>query len=87
MDLDRLTIDTLLTAAARTGLSRTFLYTSGVWVYGDTAGKLVDESTALTPARLVSWRLRTSATCSRECAARAHAHPPPRLRVRRGAAA
>lgn len=33
-----------------------FLYTSGVWVYGDTGGKVVDESTPLNPIPLVAWR-------------------------------
>ncbi|MGH7660470.1 MAG: NAD-dependent epimerase/dehydratase family protein [Vulcanimicrobiaceae bacterium] len=33
-----------------------FIYTSGVWVYGDTGGKVVDESAALNPIPLVAWR-------------------------------
>lgn len=33
-----------------------FIYTSGVWVYGDTHGKTVDESSSLNPVPLVAWR-------------------------------
>jgi nucleoside-diphosphate-sugar epimerase len=33
-----------------------FIYTSGVWVYGDTGGKVVDESAQLNPIALVAWR-------------------------------
>ena len=33
-----------------------FIYTSGVWVYGDTAGKTIDESASLNPIPLVAWR-------------------------------
>ena len=33
-----------------------FIYTSGVWVYGDTGGKTIDESAPLNPIALVAWR-------------------------------
>jgi nucleoside-diphosphate-sugar epimerase len=33
-----------------------FIYTSGVWVYGDTKGNVVDESARLNPIPLVAWR-------------------------------
>lgn len=33
-----------------------FIYTSGVWVYGDTGGKAIDESAKLNPIPLVGWR-------------------------------
>jgi nucleoside-diphosphate-sugar epimerase len=33
-----------------------FVYTSGVWVYGDTGGKMVDESAPLHPLKIVAWR-------------------------------
>jgi nucleoside-diphosphate-sugar epimerase len=33
-----------------------FIYTSGVWVYGDTGGKTIDESAVLNPVPLVAWR-------------------------------
>jgi nucleoside-diphosphate-sugar epimerase len=53
---DRAVIDTLLAAGARGAHPKTVLYTSGVWVYGDTGGRLVDETTPLAPARMVAWR-------------------------------
>jgi len=34
----------------------TLIYTSGVWVIGDTAGALVDETRPANPAKLVAWR-------------------------------
>jgi len=33
-----------------------FIYTSGVWVYGDTRGRIVDETSPLNPIPLVAWR-------------------------------
>jgi nucleoside-diphosphate-sugar epimerase len=33
-----------------------FIYTSGVWVYGDTGGKAIDETAPLNPIPLVAWR-------------------------------
>lgn len=33
-----------------------FIYTSGVWVYGDTDGEELDESAVLNPIALVAWR-------------------------------
>ena len=44
-------------AAAQDGRVRRLLYTSGMWVYGPTAGRIVDETTALAPAELVRWRV------------------------------
>ena len=44
-------------AAAQDGRVRRLLYTSGVWVHGDTAGKVVDETAVLDPAELVRWRV------------------------------
>lgn len=43
-------------AAAQDGRVRRLLYTSGVWVYGDTGGRVVDETAPLDPAELVAWR-------------------------------
>ncbi|HYM80344.1 MAG TPA: NAD-dependent epimerase/dehydratase family protein [Candidatus Limnocylindria bacterium] len=43
-------------AAARDGRVRHLLYTSGVWVHGDTGSTIVDESAPLHPAARVSWR-------------------------------
>jgi nucleoside-diphosphate-sugar epimerase len=53
---DRVAIDTLLGSGARGVHPKTVLYTSGVWIYGNTGSKLVDETTPVTPARKVEWR-------------------------------
>ncbi len=42
--------------ASQDGRVRRVLYTSGVWVYGDTGGRVVDETTPLHPIQLVRWR-------------------------------
>jgi len=44
-------------AAAQDGRLRRLLYTSGVWVLGDTGGAVADETTSLDPAELVRWRV------------------------------
>jgi nucleoside-diphosphate-sugar epimerase len=54
--LDRQTIEHLLAAAERGPRPKTFVYTSGVWVYGDTRGELVDETTPVSPPALVTAR-------------------------------
>jgi nucleoside-diphosphate-sugar epimerase len=38
------------------GSGKPFLYTSGIWVLGDTGGKVADESWPPNPAALVAWR-------------------------------
>lgn len=43
-------------AAARDGRVRRLLYTSGVWVHGDTGGATIDETAPLAPAERVRWR-------------------------------
>src|SRR4029077_11130192 len=52
--LDRLLVDTVLEEFRLT--ARPFLYTSGIWVVGDTGGREVDETTPLHPPALVAWR-------------------------------
>lgn len=42
--------------AATDGRLRRLLYTSGIWVHGDTGGETADETTPLAPAELVVWR-------------------------------
>lgn len=54
---DRAAIDTFLAAARGANAPRALLYTSGVWVYGDTGGRTVDETSALSPLDLVRWRV------------------------------
>jgi nucleoside-diphosphate-sugar epimerase len=54
---DRTAVETLLEAAGSGPRAKTFLYTSGVWVYGDTGDRLVDEGSPLHPARAAVWRV------------------------------
>ena len=56
--IDRQAIDTLLATADRraaAGRSTSFIYTSGVWVLGDTQGRAT-ETAAVNPTPLVAWR-------------------------------
>jgi nucleoside-diphosphate-sugar epimerase len=53
---DRAAVDTLLKAAKRGPQPKTILYTSGVWVHGNTGAQAVDETAPLAPAKLVAWR-------------------------------
>lgn len=53
-ELDQLTIDTLLTAARSAG-GGLFIYTSGVWVLGETA-EPVDETAPVNPIPHSAWR-------------------------------
>lgn len=57
--VDRQAIDNLLAAASRRAAENkpaTFIYTSGMWVLGDTQGQATEES-PLRPPPLVSWRV------------------------------
>lgn len=55
--VDRKLVEALLDAVTQSDGLRRFVYTSGVWVLGDTAGKFVDESAPTKrPAELVAWR-------------------------------
>jgi nucleoside-diphosphate-sugar epimerase len=38
------------------GTEKPMVYTSGVWVLGDTGGQVMDESAPVNPAALVAWR-------------------------------
>lgn len=38
------------------GTGKPFLYTSGIWVLGDTGGRIVDETAPLKPLPMVAWR-------------------------------
>jgi nucleoside-diphosphate-sugar epimerase len=56
--VDRQAIDALLAAAGRraaAGQPATFIYTSGLWVLGDTQGQATEEF-PLNPTALVEWR-------------------------------
>ena len=54
--LDRLTVQTFLELAKKAKAPRTILYTSGVWLYGDTGSIAVDESEAFESSFLIPWR-------------------------------
>lgn len=54
-DADQAAIEAIR-AAARDGRVRRLLYTSGVWVHGDTGGAVADETTPLAAAEVVKWR-------------------------------
>lgn len=53
---DASTIDAILEAFSKSSLPRTFIYTSGVWVYGSRGYKMVDESMSLNPIEISKWR-------------------------------
>jgi nucleoside-diphosphate-sugar epimerase len=38
------------------GSGKPFVFTSGIWAYGDTAGRVVSETGSATPAAYVAWR-------------------------------
>lgn len=52
--LDRMAVDAILAGLGRTG--KPFVYTSGVWVMGNTGGHVADETTPVNPVSLVAWR-------------------------------
>jgi nucleoside-diphosphate-sugar epimerase len=54
--LDQQTVEFLLSLSKRGPQPKTLIYTSGVWVYGDTRGTLVDETTPLNPPKMVARR-------------------------------
>lgn len=54
-ELDRRTVEECL-ANARTGRTRLFVYTSGVWLYGNTGPVAADESAPLSPPAAVAPR-------------------------------
>ncbi len=56
VELDRKTIETFLLVSKEGARPKTVIYTSGVWVNGNTGNRLVDETTPLAPAKLVAWR-------------------------------
>jgi nucleoside-diphosphate-sugar epimerase len=57
--IDQQTVEFLLSLARQGAQPKTLIYTSGVWVYGNTRGALVDETTPLNPPKLVARRPAT----------------------------
>ncbi len=58
-DLDRLTMETLVNIAGETSHRRMIVYTSGVWLYGNTGQHMVDETSNLNPMAHVARRAET----------------------------
>lgn len=56
VERDAQAIDTILDLFSHQSLPRSFIYTSGVWVYGSLGYKMADESTPLNPLDVVKWR-------------------------------
>jgi nucleoside-diphosphate-sugar epimerase len=52
--IDGPAVDAILDTLA--GSDKPFIYTSGMWSYGDTGGAVVDETSPVHPASLVAWR-------------------------------
>jgi nucleoside-diphosphate-sugar epimerase len=55
-NLDRTATERFVGWAKDTNRQRTFIYTSGCWVYGNTKNEKVTEASALNPLSIVSWR-------------------------------
>ena len=56
--VDKISVETLLSAAAKGDGKKVFVYTSGVWVLGATGETPVDEDSALNPVPLIAARVR-----------------------------
>jgi nucleoside-diphosphate-sugar epimerase len=56
LQMDRSLVETLIGIAREAGAPRRLLYTSGVWLYGDTGDGVVDETSLLDPMEVVAGR-------------------------------
>ncbi len=56
VERDAKTIDTITESLAKSSLPRTFIYTSGVWVYGSKGYQMIDESSPVNPVEITKWR-------------------------------
>ncbi len=54
--VDRISVETLLSAAAKGETKKVLVYTSGVWVFGETGETAADEDSPLNPPPLVAAR-------------------------------
>jgi nucleoside-diphosphate-sugar epimerase len=59
LELDRDVVEHFLGSRGRPGAAQKLVYTSGVWVYGDTGRAAADEASLLRPPALVTARART----------------------------
>jgi nucleoside-diphosphate-sugar epimerase len=55
--LDRRALETILASARGGPVVRTLLYTSGTWIYGDTGGRLADETAPVHPPAYAAARV------------------------------
>ncbi|BAC88423.1 NAD-dependent epimerase/dehydratase family protein [Gloeobacter violaceus] len=53
------------------GTAKPFLYTSGVWIMGNTGGQVLDEAAPLDPTPLIAWRAELEAKLLAESGVRA----------------
>jgi nucleoside-diphosphate-sugar epimerase len=65
-DLDCSTAEALIGAAYETRRPRLFVYTSGVWIYGNTGGRMVTEAAAPNPPAFAAPRLQNEELVLRE---------------------
>jgi len=56
VEQDEKTIDTIIGLFSKSPFPRSFIYTSGVWVYGSMGYKMADESMPLNPIDIIKWR-------------------------------
>jgi len=56
VEYDIKAIDSILDVFSNSSLPRSFIYTSGVWVYGSRGYHIVDESTPPNPLEITQWR-------------------------------
>ena len=56
--VDRISVETLLSAAGKGPAPKVLVYTSGVWVFGATGETPVDEGSPLNPAPLIAARVQ-----------------------------
>ena len=56
-ELDKKTVETLLEVSKKADTPKTLIYTSGVWLYGNTGDRLVDETEPLNPINHSAYRV------------------------------
>jgi nucleoside-diphosphate-sugar epimerase len=56
VELDKKTTETLIDTGTKGLQPKTFIYTSGCWVHGNTGYEPADETTPLNPIEAVTWR-------------------------------
>jgi nucleoside-diphosphate-sugar epimerase len=55
-EIDRQAVERIVNAQKETNRQRTFIYTSGCWVYGNTGVERAHEGSQLRPIPLIAWR-------------------------------